>query len=348
MGNRFAVPETDAGMAQCMKLFELNKKDVRHLWECFLRVDKMHTGMCNLDDLFKYLKYERNGFTDTFFDLLDIEQDGEVNFSEFMRFICGYCMMDELELCKVLFYVFDPDKQGFIFVDDMKALMNICHNIKHPDTVKGIVKEEWKKLQFGADGRIEWNEFLKFHNLSPYLFKPVFRLQQEMQIQFLGESFWEGKKRHLYEKKVLADALIQKKKMKKEERKKLAKDRKLKKKMGVLKYYMCPCYRKFYDTDNATDYMTEEEKLERAKRIALARRMADLKAKNPETAAWKKFETKINPEVGGEPEYVEAKVEKIERKRGDRALTRAERKRARMEDEDLQHKFSITVNKTDV
>lgn len=105
MGNRFAVPETDAGMAQCMKFFELTKKDVRHLWEGFLRVDKMHTGMCNLDDLcryyaflhrsffhcffhravfhnaFSYLKYSRNGFIDTVFDLLDIEQGKRVGMS---------------------------------------------------------------------------------------------------------------------------------------------------------------------------------------------------------------------------------------------------------------------------
>ena len=125
--------------------------------------------------------------------------------------------MDELEICRALFYVFDPDKLGFIFVDDCKALMNILHNVKHPDTVEGTVKEEWKNLKFGADGRIEFKEFLKIHNVSPMVFKPAIRLQQEMYLKFLGESFWENKKRALFETRQLADDIIRKKIEAKEE-----------------------------------------------------------------------------------------------------------------------------------
>jgi hypothetical protein len=75
--------------------------------------------------------------------------------------------------------------------------------------------------------------------------------------------------------------------------------------MGVLKYFLCPCYRRYYDVDNISDYLTDEEKAERQKRIALARRQNDLKAKNPETAPWKKYEKKINPELGGDKAVVE-------------------------------------------
>ena len=52
MGARFAVPETDSTMANCIKVFSLTKADIRGLWECFLRIDKAHTGMMSLDDLF--------------------------------------------------------------------------------------------------------------------------------------------------------------------------------------------------------------------------------------------------------------------------------------------------------
>lgn len=267
-----------------------------------------------------------------------------------MKFTCAYCVMDELEICKVLFYVFDPDKQGYIFVDDLKALMNIVHNVKHPDTVTGIVKEEWKKLAFNADGRIEFNEFLKYHNLSPWLMKPVFRLQTTMQQHSISEAYWDDKKRELHDKRMLADLIMKKKAEKKLNKKKNVKERKLKKKMGLIKYYLCPCYRKFYDTDNVVDYLTEDEKKERAEKIKLARRMADLKAKNPETAPWKKFEKKINPDItpGGDAAFVEEKIEKIERKRGERVENRAERRRKRQNDEHLVHKFSTTVTKADI
>lgn len=53
MGARFAVPETDDTIAAAIKCFQLTKADIRGLWECFLKIDKAHTGMMNLSDLFK-------------------------------------------------------------------------------------------------------------------------------------------------------------------------------------------------------------------------------------------------------------------------------------------------------
>ena len=53
MGARYAVPETDSTIAACIKTFELSKADIRGLWEGFLRVDKAHTGMMSMNDLFK-------------------------------------------------------------------------------------------------------------------------------------------------------------------------------------------------------------------------------------------------------------------------------------------------------
>lgn len=257
-------------------------------------------------------------------------------------------MMDELEILKCLYLVFDPDKLGYIFVDDAKALMNILHNVKHPETVSGIVKQEWQHLQFSNDGRIDWMEFLKIHNNSPNIFKPAFRLQQIMQLHFLGEHFWELKKRKLFDDREAAAAAARRKKELKLAKKKNQKERKLKKKMGVFKYYLCPCYHRYYDVDNIIDYLTDDEKAERQKKIELARRQNDLKAKNPETAIWRKFEKKINPELGGNIEIVEEKNVKIERKRGERQISREERRNKRQQDEDLQHKFTTSATKADI
>ncbi len=52
MGNRFAVPETDDTIANCIKTYQLTKHDIRGLWEGFLKIDKMHVGMISLNDLF--------------------------------------------------------------------------------------------------------------------------------------------------------------------------------------------------------------------------------------------------------------------------------------------------------
>ena len=52
MGNRFAIPEFDVRLERDKEIYKLTQHDIRGLWEGFLRVDKEHTGMCNLNDLF--------------------------------------------------------------------------------------------------------------------------------------------------------------------------------------------------------------------------------------------------------------------------------------------------------
>lgn len=82
--------------------------------------------------------------------------------------------------------------------------------------------------------------------------------------------------------------------------------------------------------------LTEKERADRNAKLAIARRQADLRSKNPITHAWDAFEKKIDPAQGGSEAYVVQKFEKTERPREDRADRRAERKFKRLHDEVLQ------------
>lgn len=255
-------------------------------------------------------------------------------------------MMEEMDIIKMCFCIFDSDKNGYCTAEDMKMLMNILQNVKHPDTVTGTVKKSWMGMRFSTDGRVEFEEFVEFHKANPRLFQPAFRLQTTMQRKVMGESFWDDRKRMLYETRALADAKIQKKKQDKIDKKKNYNDRKIRKKMGLIRYYLCPCYRSLYDPK--FEGMTDEEREEQRSRVAIAKRLADLKVKNPETVIWKKFEKKITPEQGGDENYIKKKVEKTDRKRESRAESRADRKAARSKNTDLQHKFTTTISHVDV
>ena len=72
--------------------------------------------------------------------------------------------------------------------------------------------------------------------------------------------------------------------------------------------------------------------------FCIARRKADLAAKNPETAPWKKFEKKLDEQGPG---FIQEKIVKSVRHREQRAETRAEKKAKRRSDEDLQHTFTL-------
>lgn len=193
----------------------------------------------------------------------------------------------------VCFYVFDQDKTGFFSIDDLNNLVNAVHNIKGGATVTGTVKASWMKLTFSGN-EFEFDEFRRIHNAFPRLFQPAFSLQQSMINGFMGEGWWNKKKQHIADLKELADEKIKAAERKKEKKRERKRARKTLRVMGSLRYYLCPCMRKYYDPSlSAYDKMSEEEKARRDEEIALARRQAELKVKNPETAIWLKYQKKI-------------------------------------------------------
>ncbi len=193
----------------------------------------------------------------------------------------------------VCFYTFDQDKTGFFSVDDLNSLVNVVHNIKGGATVRGNVKLSWMKLTFGGD-QIDFNEFSRISNAFPRLFEPAFRLQQQMMNFYMGDAWWARKKRVNQDSKDDADAKIRKIEAKKEKRRQGKKNKKIQRSMGLLKYYACPCLRRYYDPARTEyDELTDEQKLERDKQLAVARRQAELRIKNPETAQWIKYKKKI-------------------------------------------------------
>lgn len=238
-------------------------------------------------------------------------------------------------------------------MDDLNNLMNVVHNIKTGGTVRGNVKASWQLLEFKGD-QIDFEEFSKIHNAFPRLFEPAFRLQQLMIVHTTGELWWNTKKREVQDLKEEADLKIAKNKAKKEAKRKEKKNRVIRRNMGLLKYYFCACYRDFYDPASAhIAHLTAEEKLEREKQIAIMKRQAELKLKNPETADWLKYQKKVAADLeiieeqteekgpddkagshGDSVEkqqntYLDQKIGITSRPREERAIMRAERKKER-------------------
>lgn len=183
-------------------------------------------------------------------------------------------------------------------MDDLNRLMNVVHNIRIGKTVSGTVKASWMKLTFDED-QIDFKQFTKIHTNFPRLFEPAFRLQQQMMVKTMGELWWTLKKRAIQNAKDEEALKVKKLAEKKEKRKQQKKNKKIQRNMGLLRYYMCPCLRKYYDpASSELDKLTAEQKLEREQQLKLARRLAELKIKNPETADWLKYQKKVQDELG--------------------------------------------------
>ena len=142
-------------------------------------------------------------------------------------------------------------------------------------------------------------------------------------------------------KKVAEEVL--KKKLSPETR---ARNRKIKRNMGVVMYHVAPCFRAYYDPTKEPD--EDEDVEEKARQKALARKAVSLAAKNPETPASRIFAEKTDPMKGGSELYVLNTHVKTGRQRESRALGRYERKLDRKKSDDLNHRFSSALTNTKV
>ncbi len=233
-------------------------------------------------------------------------------------------------------------------MDDLNRLMNVVHNIRIGKTVTGTVKASWMKLTFEED-QIDFKQFSKIHTNFPRLFEPAFRLQQQMMVKTMGELWWTLKKRSKQNAKEDEALKIKKLAEKKEKRKQQKKNKKIQRNMGLLKYYLCPCLRKYYDpASSEMDKLTAEQKLEREQQLKLARRLAELKIKNPETADWLKYQKKVQDELGIIEEDREFEIKGKTEMKINEGKDQPEKKERRSSKDSLGNKDEMALVKVDV
>jgi len=193
-------------------------------------------------------------------------------------------------------------------------------------------------MSFADDERIDWDEFVRFHKEFPRLFQPAFTLYLNMSTWIMGQKFWAAKKDEIKKIKEAERKKDLKTKNTKELRAIRSAQKKLRKRMGLCRYYCCPFLRPFFDGSMKPPPTQEQldAKAKKAAEIAAAKRAAELALKNPNTAAWEKHkERKVqHKEVvkGTEKEdktYLEVHEEKIHRKRNERVEKREDRRQKR-------------------
>jgi len=332
MGARVVLPELDDRIRKVIVVGRLTTYDVSCFWQYFKKLDKDKTGFVHLSELMKTIEAPRTLYSDSLLELLEIDgDDGRITFADFLDIIVTYCLFQPIQILKFCFFVFDQDKDGYFTPNEMRMLMNVLHDVKENEKVRGTVKESWMHLEINYDDRVEFEEFEKFHKKYPQLFEPAFQLHIKMMNAFMGESWWYNKKRKLQNIADVKKAKKEKKKINKEKRRQRVRSNKLRKIMGFWYYYTCPCLRVYYIPKlTPEDEQAEEDlKKKRTEEIAAAQRAADAKVKNKETVEWQKYEKKIKPEKGGNEIYIEKKIHKVKRNREVRVETRKERKKER-------------------
>ncbi|CAE7466538.1 unnamed protein product [Symbiodinium microadriaticum] len=182
--------------------------------------------------------------------------------------------------------------------------------------------------------------YLGYHKEFPRLFQPAFTLQINMARYIMGTRYWEKKKFHLEEIRREERLKLSKDKDSKALRARKANERKTRKRMGLMRYYCCPCFRYMFDGSvlPEVDPAVEDAKKKRAAEIAEAKRMAELRLKNPETQAWQKYKEKKEDQFAkGNTTFIEDSQEKQKKKRSERVENRQARRQRRADEESIKY-----------
>ena len=197
MGQKVPIP--DDKMQKQIDLLKMEKKDLGKLWASFKRYDKDKSGAIDVDEFYKMLGEKRSLFGDSIFELIDIDDNNQLDFSEFMTVVSTYCMFGREDVRKFCFYIFDKDKNGYIEADELAALIDLLHD----NMLNGNAKTAMEKFDKNGDGKIDFGEFTTMDKEFPMLLYPAYELQNKMMAATLGRKWWMDKQRELDDERIM-------------------------------------------------------------------------------------------------------------------------------------------------
>lgn len=152
-----------------------------------------------------------------------------------MQTIATYSLFGRVDILKFCFFVFDKDKNGYIDSDELHALVEMLHGNNPTSNCRTALSN----FDTNSDGKIDFEEFQAMNVKFPQLLHPAFRMQQNMMINTLGETWWNEKKRMLEEERNAENAMEERLRLKELQRQHRNQQRQVRHKMGFFGYYFC-------------------------------------------------------------------------------------------------------------
>jgi Ca2+-binding EF-hand superfamily protein len=288
----------------------LEKKHLVQLWTRFTQYDKDKSGMIEVDEFYRMIHEKRSIFGDSIFELIDIDHSGGLEFSEFVQTLGTYCIFGQQDILKFCFYIFDKDKNGFIEMDELHALIDVLHDVEKTSNLTVALN----KLDRNGDGKIDFKEFIEMNKEFPQLLFPAFRIQENMMEFTLGQQFWKDARSTLEEERQKSRNLSEESRLKEEARKYRMRAAAIKKKMGFFQYYTnCSGRKKHFDAIEEEEREAREKEAQKKARLKKAK---ELKEQVKEAEEKKKqLEKDKNDEPEPPPSAASARAKEEEKKK---------------------------------
>ncbi|CAM9181623.1 unnamed protein product [Discosporangium mesarthrocarpum] len=293
------LPAPDKRTEKCIQQLLLKNADLVAAFQLFRTHDIAQRGCVTLSTFYKMLGERKSIFGDSVFELIGIRNFQELTFSEWLHAITTYCLFEEEAILKFCFFILDREKNGYVEKDEIRMLVNMLYHVDPVKGPTGNTKIAFDKLPIQGDGKIEFWEFELFHKAFPSLFFPAFRLQVKMMQAVWGETWWRKRKRLIQSNLEVRRKQEEEDRMADIKRVERMRQRRVRRKMGVLYYYCCPCgrgpYEKMFPKDERkTEDPDDDDKWrEQAMEKETLRREMEIRLLNPETQEYKRFKEKV-------------------------------------------------------
>ena len=119
------VVVTSSHAKQAVDGLGLTQKDLRRLKKIFDEVDTEHTGSVSTHKLLVAMNEKPNAFSEKVFASLDLNDNGKIEFEEFLRMLATYGMFSESDLSHFVFELMNFEGDGNFSEKDFAELMKI-------------------------------------------------------------------------------------------------------------------------------------------------------------------------------------------------------------------------------
>ena len=299
MGAAESVPNPDARTLKAMELIDIGAGELALFWRHFRKADKEMLGSIEIDAFYALFDSKRSIFGDGIFEINGIAHGATIDFGEYLTAVVMYCLFEPPEILRFCMYIFDRDKNGFIEKEELLLMLRVLYHVTPPDDLSGTVSAALDAMAFHPDGRVDFEELREFHTRFPNLLYPAFRLQLMMITETMGQRWWDRKKRYLHTEKVRKKMIDEVSIRKEHTRLVKLREKRVRKKMGILRYFCCPHLRKGYrtlfpidDADALRKKTAGHIEMEERKKDEIARRISELASKPAPTRGWAAYQAK--------------------------------------------------------
>ena len=190
----------DAEAMKVFQLLELTQDDLNKLYTLFKKLDKRKLERVTIESVLKHIGVQKSKLSTRIVRSADVDHDGRLNFKEFVLNCWTFATKDIEGVCGYAFDNFDKDGSGELSIDEVRDMVRDVHfgyQTEQEMTITKVTSEVDQLLKVmdtdGRSQRISKQEFLGHCLEFRQLLNPALLIQQRINENIIGPSFWLNK-----------------------------------------------------------------------------------------------------------------------------------------------------------